>query len=42
MKPISEITKMIDVQRAYESVKNFITKEDERQRKMIQALEARV
>jgi len=42
VKPISEITKMIDVQRAYESVKNFITKEDERQRKMIQALEARV
>jgi flagellar basal body rod protein FlgG len=25
VKPISEITKMIDVQRAYESVKNFLS-----------------
>lgn len=38
VQPIIELTKMIAVSRAYENVKNFITKEDERQSKMIQAL----
>lgn len=31
---VSELTQMIDVQRAYESVKNFIEREDDRQKKM--------
>ncbi len=40
--PISEITKMIEVQRAYDSVKSFIDKEDQRQKKMIQELTPRI
>ena len=39
--PMSEITKMINVQRAYDSVRTFIDKEDQRQKKMIQALTSR-
>ncbi len=31
---VKELTQMIDVQRAYESVKSFIEREDERQKKM--------
>jgi flagellar basal-body rod protein FlgF len=38
---MSEITKMINVQRAYDSVRTFIDKEDQRQKKMIQALTPR-
>ena len=41
VKPITEITKMIEVQRAYDSVRSFIDKEDARQRKMIQQLSPR-
>lgn len=33
--PITEMTKMINVHRAYDSVKSFIEKEDQRQKKMI-------
>ena len=40
--PISEITKMISVQRAYDSVRTFIDKEDARQRKMVQELTPRI
>jgi len=36
IKPIIELTKMIQVQRAYDSVKKLIAREDERQKKMIQ------
>ena len=39
--PMSEITKMINVQRAYDSVRTFIDKEDQRQRKMMQQLTPR-
>jgi flagellar basal-body rod protein FlgF len=39
---ISEITKMINVQRAYDNVKAFIDKEDARQKKMIQELTPRI
>ncbi len=42
VKPIIEITKMIQVQRAYDSVRSFIDKEDSRQRKMIQELTPRI
>ncbi len=35
---ITELTKMIDVHRAYDSVKSFIEKEDQRQKKMIEQL----
>ncbi len=35
---IIEVTKMIDVHRAYDSVKSFIEKEDQRQKKMIDQL----
>lgn len=42
IKPITEITQMIEVQRAYESVRKFIDKEDSRQRKMIQDLTPRI
>jgi flagellar basal-body rod protein FlgF len=41
VQPIIELTKMIATHRAYDSVRNFITKEDERQGKMIQALAQR-
>ncbi|MEE2746447.1 MAG: flagellar hook-basal body complex protein, partial [Pseudomonadota bacterium] len=41
VKPMLEITKMINVQRAYDSVRTFIDKEDARQRKMIQELAPR-
>jgi flagellar basal-body rod protein FlgF len=34
--PITELTKMITVQRAYDSVRSFIDREDQRQKKMIQ------
>jgi flagellar basal-body rod protein FlgF len=34
--PILELTKMIEVQRAYDSVRSFIEREDQRQKKMIQ------
>jgi flagellar basal-body rod protein FlgF len=40
--PISEITKMITVQRAYDNVKTFIDKEDARQKRMIQELTPRI
>ena len=40
--PMSEITKMINVQRAYDSVRIFIDKEDARQKKMVQQLTPRV
>ena len=36
IKPIIELTKMIEVQRAYDSVRSFIDREDQRQKKMIQ------
>ncbi len=39
--PILELTNMITVHRAYDSVRNFIDKEDERTRKMIQAMNQR-
>ena len=39
--PMAEITKMINVQRAYDSVRKFIDKEDQRQRKMLQQLTPR-
>jgi len=39
--PMAEITKMINVQRAYDSVRKFIDKEDDRQRKMLQQLTPR-
>jgi flagellar basal-body rod protein FlgF len=42
VEPISEISKMIQVQRAYDGVKSFVNKEDERQRKMIQQLTPRI
>tara|TARA_B100000315_G_scaffold250360_1_gene283030 strand:+ start:1091 stop:1825 length:735 start_codon:yes stop_codon:yes gene_type:complete len=41
VKPIIEITKMIQVQRAYDSVRSFIDKEDQRQKRMIQQLAPR-
>ena len=39
--PMSEITKMINVQRAYDSVRTFIDKEDQRQKRMVQQLTPR-
>lgn len=39
--PIIELTKMIKVQRAYDGVKAFIDREDQRQRKMIERLAPR-
>jgi flagellar basal-body rod protein FlgF len=36
IQPILELTKMIEVQRAYDSVRSFIDREDQRQKKMIQ------
>ena len=39
--PMAEITKMINVQRAYDSVRKFIDKEDQRQKKMLQQLTPR-
>ena len=41
VKPILEISKMIQVQRAYDSVRNFVDKEDQRMKKMIQQLAPR-
>ena len=41
VQPIIEMTKMIKVSRAYDSVKSFIDKEDQRQKKMIQTLSGR-
>jgi flagellar basal-body rod protein FlgF len=38
VQPVLEISRMIDVHRAYESVKNFIDSEDQRQKTMIQQL----
>jgi flagellar basal-body rod protein FlgF len=38
IQPVLEISRMIDVHRAYESVKNFIDSEDQRQKQMIQQL----
>ena len=38
VQPVLEISRMIDVHRAYESVKNFIDSEDQRQKMMIQQL----
>lgn len=35
VKPIVEMTKMIELQRSYESVKSFLDREDERQKEMI-------
>jgi flagellar basal-body rod protein FlgF len=40
--PVLEISHMIEVQRAYEGVKSFIDAEDNRQKKMIDQLSARV
>ncbi len=39
--PILEISKMIQVQRAYDSVRSFVDKEDQRMKKMIQQLAPR-
>lgn len=36
VQPIIELTRMIEVHRSYDSIKKFIEKEDERQKKMIQ------
>jgi flagellar basal-body rod protein FlgF len=36
IQPIIELTKMIEVQRAYNSVRSFIDREDQRLKKMIQ------
>ncbi|MFP6732345.1 MAG: flagellar hook-basal body complex protein [Rhodospirillales bacterium] len=41
IQPILELTKMIEVQRAYDSVRSFIDREDQRQKKMIQQLAPR-
>ena len=41
IQPVLEITHMIEVQRAYESVKAFIEAEDQRQKKMIEQLGVR-
>lgn len=41
VQPIIELTRMIEVNRAYDSVKKFIDKEDDRQKKMIQQLAPR-
>lgn len=38
VQPIIELTNMIEVHRAYDSVKNFIEKEDERQRNMLRTM----
>ena len=42
IQPVIEISRMIEVHRSYESVKNFIDTEDSRQKKMIDQLGARV
>lgn len=41
VEPILEISKMIQVHRAFDSVKDFINREDQRQKRMIEALVAR-
>ncbi|MDP6427399.1 MAG: flagellar basal-body rod protein FlgF [Rhodospirillales bacterium] len=41
VQPIIELTKMIEVQRAYNSVRSFIDREDQRQKKMIQQMAPR-
>lgn len=41
IQPVIEMARMIDVHRAYDSVKNFVESEDGRQRKMIDQLGAR-
>lgn len=41
IQPVIEMARMIEVQRTYDSVKNFIESEDSRQRKMIDQLGAR-
>lgn len=38
VQPIIELTRMIEVNRSYDSVKRFIEKEDERQRSMIRTM----
>lgn len=41
VQPIIEISRMIQVQRAFDSVKDFISKEDQRQKKMMETLGGR-
>ena len=42
VQPILELSKMIETHRAFESVRSFIDREDQRQKKMIQQLAPRV
>jgi len=42
IQPVLEMARMIDVQRSYDSIRNFIETEDSRQKKMIDQLGARV
>ena len=42
IQPILEISKMIDTHRAFDSVRSFIEREDQRQKKMIEKLSPQV
>ena len=42
VQPILELSKMIETHRAFDSVRSFIDREDQRQKKMIQQLAPRV
>ena len=42
IQPILEISKMIETHRAFDSVRSFIDREDQRQKKMIEQLSPRV
>ena len=42
VQPILELSKMIETHRAFDSVRSFIDREDQRQKKMIQQLAPRI